>query len=442
MGKDNGMKVHFASISGKKVEAGFDGGSLSSDGGVLHLRAVDRAIGLIDRLSGCIRDDRHPSYVDHSLSDLMRQRVFQIALGYEDANDSNSLRTDPAFKMACGRWPVTGEALASQPTISRLENRVRRSALYRLALAFVDMFISSYETAPEMIILDIDDTDDQVHGGQQLSLFNGHYDEHCYMPLHIYEGKSGKLITTILRPGCRPTGAQVVMIIKRLIARIRAHWPEVKIILRGDSHFSNPEVHDYCEDNEVFYVFGQAGNARLNALGKPLLDQAMTLAAEKDTAVRLFSSFAYQAGSWICPRRIIFKAEVTTSGPNPRFVVTNLASSQPSFIYEQIYCARGRMEGFIKNHKNGLQSDRTSCHRFSANQFRLFLHSAAYVILHHLATVGLPDTKWATAQFDTIQKHLLKVGARITELATKIKIQFPSAFPLKDLYYRLNLTLC
>ena len=442
MRKDNEMKLHFASISGKKVEATFDGGNLTSDGGVLHLRAVDQAIGLIDRLCGCIADDRHPSYVDHSLSDLLRQRIFQIACGYEDANDCNSLRADPAFKMACDRLPISGDDLASQPTMSRLENRVRRSELYRLARTFVDVFLCSYETAPEAIILDIDDTDDEVHGSQQLSLFNGHYDEHCYMPLHIYEGRSGKLITTILRPGNRPTGVQIVMIIKRLVAYIRCAWPEVMIILRGDIHFSCPEVHDYCEEDDVFYVLGQGGNARLNALGTTLLSQAKILAEDQDRPVRLFSSFSYQAKTWQRQRRIIFKAEVTECGPNPRFVVTNLTSCQPSFIYERIYCARGRMEGFIKNHKNGLSSDRTSCHRFEANQCRLFLHSAAYVLLHTLVTEHLPDTKWVSAQFDTIQKRLLKVGARITELATKIKIQFPGAFPLKATYQRLGAALC
>lgn len=439
MGKDSEKTLHFASLSGKKVEARFDGGQLSSDGGVLHLRAVDQALGLIDRLCGCLSDARHQSYVAHSLSALLRQRIFQIALGYEDANDCNALRKDSAFKMACGRLPSSGADLASQPTMSRLENGVRRRELYRLALAFVDLFIASYETAPEAIILDIDDTNDETHGAQQLSLFNGHYDQHCYMPLHIYEGQSGKLISTILRPGVRPTGAQIVMILKRLVAKIRAAWPKVMIILRGDSHFSSPEVHDYCEAQGLFYVLGQAGNARLNALGAPLLAQAKALAEAKDGPVRLFSSFAYQAKSWRSPRRIVFKAEVTQGGPNPRFVVTNLESSQPSFIYERIYCARGRMEGFIKDHKNALQSDRTSCHRFEANQFRLFLHSAAYLLLYTLGKDALAATKWGHAQFDTIQKRLLKVGARICELKTKIKVQFPSAYPLKAIYHRLSL---
>ena len=441
MGKDSEMKLHFASISGKKVEAAFDGGSLTSDGGVLHLRAMDKRLGLIERLADCITDDRHPSYVNHSLVDLIRQRVFQIALGYEDANDCDDLRTDPALKMACDRLPVSGDDLASQPTMSRLENSVRRSELYRLSRVLVDMFLDSYDEAPEAIILDIDDTDDETHGDQELTRFNGHYDEHCFMPLHIYEGQSGKLITTILRPGKRPTGAQIVMIIKRLVPYIRERFPNVMIVLRGDSHFSGPEVHDFCEAHDLYYILGQGGNSRLNALGEPLMEQAKALSSAKDQPVRLFTSFSYQAKHWKKPRRIIFKAEVTEKGPNPRYVVTNLESSQPSFLYKRGYCGRGRMEGYIKNHKNALQSDRTSCHRFEANQFRLLLHSAAYVLIHSLVTQALPDTNWVNVQFDTIQKRLLKVGARILELTTKIKIQFPSAFPLKQVYEQLTATL-
>ncbi len=441
MGEDSEMKLHFASISGKKVEAAFDGGSLSSDGGVLHLRAMDKRLGLIDSLADCISDNRHPSYVEHSLSDLIRQRVFQIALGYEDANDCDDLRTDPALKMACDRLPITGDDLASQPTMSRLENQVRRSELYRLSCVLVDMFLDSYDKAPEAIILDIDDTDDETHGDQELTRFNGHYDEHCFMPLHIYEGRSGKLITTILRPGSRPTGAQIVMIIKRLVPYIRERFPHVLIILRGDSHFSGPEVHDFCETHDLFYMLGQGGNTRLNALGGPLMERAKALSSAKDQPVRLFTSFFYKAKSWKRPRRIIFKAEVTEQGPNPRYVVTNLESSRPSFLYEWVYCGRGRMEGYIKNHKNALSSDRTSCHKFEANQFRLLLHSAAYVLIHSLVAEALPDTRWVSVQFDTIQKRLLKIGARITELTTKIKIQFPSAFPLKQVYEQMAATL-
>jgi hypothetical protein len=228
------------------------------------------------------------------------------------------------------------------------------------------------------------------------------------------------------------------MIIKRLVASIRQPFPAVMILLRGDGHFSCPEVHDFCEDNAVFYVLGQGGNTRLQALGASLLEQAKALAAATEPPGRLFTAFSYQAGSWAVPRRLIVKAEMTESGPKPRSGVTNLDRSQPSFIYDRLSCARGRMEGVIKNHKPALPSERTACHRFEANQFRLFLHSAASVLIHALVTQGLPGTTWMTAQFDTIQKRLLKVGARLCELATKI--QFPSAFPLKEGSQRLQIS--
>ena len=434
MSQDTQNRLPFASISGKKVEADFDGGNVTTDGGVLFLRHVESSVGVIRRIVDCLVDRRHPSYVRHSVEEMIRQRVLQIACGYEDANDCNELRRDPAFKAACDRLPISGEDLSSQPTMSRLENSMRRKDLYRMACALVDGFLASYPEPPEAIILDMDDTDNPTHGAQQLSFFNGYYDEHCFLPLHIYEGRSGKLITTLLRPGRPLKGKEIVSILKRVVIYIRKAWPHVQVFVRGDSHFSTPEVHAWCEDNRVYYVLGQAGNEKLNALGRPLLDQARHLYSISQEKVRLFESFSYQAGTWSKPRRIVFKAEVTPEGANPRFVVTNLESSQPSFIYDQIYCARGRMEGFIKNHKTYLRSDRTSCHKFTANQFRLFLHSAAYILLHALCEKGLQGTQWAKAQFDTIQKRILKVGARVRELATRVKFHFPTSFPLKDVF--------
>lgn len=435
--QDSHNELSFARILGKRVEGAFDGGTLTSDSGALLLREVEQRMGIIDRIASALTDHRHQSYVAHSLIDLLKQRVFQIACGYEDTNDCNELRSDPGFKAACDRLPITGKDLASQPTMSRLENGVRRSELYRIAQAFVDGFIASYKKAPKAIILDIDDTDDAVHGTQQLSLFNAYYDEHCFQPLHIYEGQTGKLITTILRPGARPTGPQIVAILKRLVIYLRQAWPHVEIFLRGDSHFSCPEVHDFCEVTRVYYGLGQAGNSRLSTLGQPLMAQAKALYEQTGQRVQLFTSFLYQANTWAIPRRIIFKAEVTSLGENPRFVVTNLKSSLPSFIYQTIYCARGRMEGFIKNHKTFLHSDRTSCHRFEANQFRLFLHSAAYVLLHTLAEKGLQNTPWAHVQFNTIQNRILKVAARVCELKTKIRFHLPTSFPLKSLYGKI-----
>jgi|TARA_B100000315_G_scaffold257573_1_gene306815 hypothetical protein len=426
------VRLPFASISGKRVEADFDGGAVTSDGGVLLLRALEFQMGFIVRMVDALRDRRHPSYIDHTLLDLVKQRVFQIACGYEDAVDCDDLRVDPGIKAACDRLPLSGPDLASQSTMTRFENEVRRTDLYRIAQAFVDGFIASYERAPESIILDIDDTDDPTHGAQQFSLFNAHYNEHCYMPLHIYEGQSGKLITTILRPGHPTNGRLVVSILKRLVQHLRRSWPNVKIVVRADSKFSSPEVHDFCEDNGIYYVLGQGANPKLKTVGRNLMDQALDLSEHKNESIRLFSSFAYKARSWRQSRRIIYKAEVTNGEANPRFLVTNLQSSRAEFIYDRVYCARGRMEGFIKDHKTFLHSDRTSCHKFEANQLRLFLHSAAYVLLHALKTQGLKNTAWAKAQFNTIQNRFLKIGARVVENTRRVRFHFPTSYPLKN----------
>lgn len=432
--KDNQITLSFASISSKKVNADFAGGTVTSDGGVLFLREVERGVGVIRRLVGALTDHRHQGYVDHSYEELVSQRVYQIACGYEDANDCNDLRRDPAIKAACNRLPITGCDLASQSTMTRLENSVTRTQLYRMARALVDTFLSSYKKPPSSIILDMDDTDDPTHGAQQLSFFNAFHDEHCYMPLHVYEGRSGKLITTILRPGKRPSGREITAILKRLVAYIRKRWPRVKIIVRADSHFSTPEVHEWCEENEVHYALGQSGNAVLKEQASGLLEKARSLYEITQRKIRLFTSFPYQAGTWKEPRRIICKVEVSDQGENIRFIVTSFESSQPSFLYETVYCARGGMENYIKNHKTFLHSDRTSCHSFMANQFRLFLHSAAYVLLHTLAEKGLKGTRWVRAQFNTLQNRILKVGARVHELVTKIRFHFPTSFPLTDLF--------
>jgi len=450
MDQDSQIIVPFASISSKKLEADFEGGEVTSDGGALFLREVEKGIGVVDRLVLAIKDRRDARYVDHPLEDLLRQRIFQIALGYEDCNDCDALRSDPGLKAACDRLPITGEDLASQPTMSRLENAATRSDLYRMGKALLDGFIASYEEEPKAVILDLDDTDDETHGAQEQTLFNGYYNEHCYLPLHIYEGQTGKLITTLLRPGRRPSGVEIVTILKRVVAHLRKAWPDVKIFLRGDSHFSAPEVHEFCDTHDVYFGLGQAGNNVLKDKALPLLLQAKALfqalketpvdAPEKDK-VRLFTCFLYQANTWEKPRRIVCKVEVSNKGENIRFVVTNLQSSQPSFIYHNIYCQRGRMELFIKDHKTFLHSDRTSCHTFEANQFRLFLHSAAYILLHTLAHTGLSNTQWENAQMNTLQNRILKVGARVMEWKTKIRFHFPTSFPLKHIFKKLRFNL-
>jgi hypothetical protein len=336
--------------------------------------------------------------------------------------------------------------------------------------------VASYDRAPESLLLDIDDTADAVHGAQQQSLFNGYYDCYCYLPLHLYEGQSGKLITSILRPGRRPTGEEIVSILKRVVGAIRREWPEVLILLRGDSHFSTPEVHEWCEsqEQEIFYVLGQSGNNILTEKAQGLLQQVRLLyrqrqdrylrkklqearkekqskpkgkrkisdprgnaSSTEQLKVKLYTEFLYQAKTWSKPRRIICKVELSEKGENIRFIVTNLQLSRTAYIYETIYCGRGQMENYIKDHKRFLHSDRTSCHKFEANQFRLFLHSAAYMLMHHLRTTGLQGTAWSRAQFDQIQLRVLKVGARIEEWKTKIRFHFPSSFPLKGVYERI-----
>ena len=423
-----------ASISGKRLEAAFDGGALTSDGGVLLLREVEARCGVIKRIEASITDRRHPGYVDHCASTLLRQRVFQIACGYEDANDCDALRADPGFKAACDRLPQCGRDLSSQPTMSRFENRIGRSDLYRIASAFADAFIASYAKAPRAIILDIDDTCDPVHGGQQMALFNGYFKSWCYQPLHIYEGRSGRLVTTILRPGARPTGAQIVTILKRLVARLRRAFPKTQIILRGDSHFSCPRVHDFCADFGVHFILGQTANARLKALARPLMEQVRSLHEQTRRPVRLFTSFAYRAEAWRASRRVVCKAEINEQGENVRFVTTSFESSRPSFLYEKVYCDRGRMEGFIKNHKTFLRSDRTSCRAFKANHFRLFLHSAAYVLMHTLSRIGLKGTRFGRANFDTLRNRLLKIAGRVCEMKTKVVFHLPESWPLERSY--------
>ena len=484
--QDTQIVLPFARLPGKKLQADFDGGVLSSDGGVLFFREIEAQIGIIRRLAGALDDRRDPRYIDHSYEEMLCQRIFQIACGYEDANDCNPLRHDPAFKAACGRLPLSDDPLASQAGMSRFENAPRRSELYRMAQATFDTFAASYNRPPQSVLLDIDDTADEVHGAQQQSLFNGYYDSYCYLPLHIYEGQSGKLITSILRPGRRPTGQEIVSILKRVVGAIRREWPEVLILLRGDGHFSAPEVHAWCERQEpvVYYILGQSGNQVLQEKAGGILQQAQLLyrlrqersvrkqqqdndqqkkskfkgkRAQPEISshqiipeplkVKLYTEFLYQAKTWSQPRRIICKVEVSEKGDNIRFVVTNLQNARRAYIYETIYCGRGQMENYIKDHKRFLHSDRLSCHKFGANQFRLFLHSAAYVLMHTLRTIGLAGSDWSRAQFAQLQLRILKVGARIEELKTTIRFHFPSSFPLKAVYTRVlanlsNLTWC
>ena len=438
----------------KKVEIDFNGGNVTSDAGVLLLSEVEHQTGLIDSLADCIEDSRRSYSVEHSIKDLFAQRVYQIACGYEDANDSNSLRKDPVLKMALDRFPVEGDDLATQPTISRLENQVTEKELDKMKDVFIQEFIASYDKAPELIVLEFDDTNHTVHGHQQESLFNGYYGEYCFMPLHVYEGISGKFITAKLRPGKRSSGKETVGHLKSIVKEIRRHWPNTVIVFRGDGHFSSPELFEYINSQEnMFSITGLTGNERLKRHAQVTIDSAKRLYKEKQRNVKLYHSFSYEAGSWSGRRKVVVKVEMNDKGLNVRFISTDMFQAKAKRLYEDIYCARGKMELMIKEHKTYTKSDRTSCHRFEANQLRLFLHSAAYVLLHYLRTQVLKGTELSKATFETLRLKVLKIGGRIVELKTKIKIHLPNAFPYKhllkkcfDIFFHLrqteNVLLC
>jgi hypothetical protein len=433
MGQNKQLSLQFANISGKKVTADFTGGDVTSDVGVMAMREIADKIGIIEQLAQAIHDERHQSYVKHELIELLTQRIFQIICGYEDANDANDLRIDPGFKASCNRLP-SDDDLASQPTITRFENSISKKDLYRIAEVILDRFIASYDTPPQGIVLDIDDTDDETHGAQQMSLFNGYHDEYCYMPLFIFEGQTGNLVTSILRPGKRPNGKEIRSIIKRVIKRIRSVWPKVGIIVRGDSHFATPELYSWCDKHNVHYILGLSKNSILKELAQSTLSAAHYRYETFGKKERIYKEIHYQAGTWHKSLRIIIMAEVSTIGENLRFLVTSLEHGQPSFMYETVFSGRGQMENFIKEHKIALRSGRTSCHSFTANCFRLMLHSAAYVIMHTLREKALFGTSLANAQFDTIRLKLLKIGAEVRELKTKLHFILPASCPVKDIF--------
>jgi hypothetical protein len=428
--------LHLASVGTKAVALDFDGGRLSSDAGVVLLKDIDKQLGLTRHLAAVLSDPRDPRRIHFTVEDLIKQRVLQIAAGYEDANDSNTLRDDPIFKLLLDRLPETGAPLASQPTLSRLENRVSRTELYRMALVLLKQFIASYATAPTVLVLDVDDTEDPVHGQQEQSRYDSYYGGYCFMPLHVSEGLSGRLITTILKAK-RFTGAQMLVVLKRLVKHLRHVWPDTLLIFRGDSHFASPEVMQWIEAQAgLHYVTGLTSNAVLPELADEVVKQAQCAYEQSRHKVTRFHSTRYQAGTWSRPRRVVIKVEVSEQGVNTRFVVTDMEQARTTVLYQKIYCARGEAENDIKDHKLYLKSDRTSCHRFEANQFRLLLHSAAYVLLETLRREVLRGTQWAKATMETIQLRLLKLGARVQEFQNRIKISLPSSCPVALVLWR------
>ena len=362
---------------------------------------------------------------------MIRARMFAIACGYEDCDDLDVVRFNPAFKPACGRVSETGDDLMSQPTLSRLENAPSWRQPGRMGLSMIDLFCASFKAVAERIVLDIDDTDDAVHGGPQLALFNAHYDEYIFQPIHIFEATTGKPVLPLLRPGKRPSGEEAARILKHVIRRIRRHWPRVEITVRGDGHYGTPDVMELLEDQGCNYIFGPPGNARLSKTGQPWCeDVAVRRVQRGKDKLRRFFRVAYRANSWSRERTVVARVEATSKGCDVRFVVTNLPG-RAKVLYEKVYCARGRMENMIKDHKLYTKSDRTSCHRWEANQFRLFLHTGAYWLLHQLRQAAPRRSLWRKATFETIRRAFLKIAGRIEELKSRIRIALPSAYPYR-----------
>jgi hypothetical protein len=418
-----------SAVQGKAIAARFDGGRLSSEGGLLALREIERRLGVGDRLAGCLKDPRAPERVGHRLAEIIRFRMLMIAAGYEDGNDADALRRDPMFKLALDRLPSDDE-LCSQSTISRLENLPDVRALLRLGRALIEQYCASFRQVPKRIILDIDDTFDRVHGEQQLRLFNAYHDDYGFQPIVVFDGE-GRFLTALLRPGKRPGGREIRAFLRRLIGAIRANWPRVEILLRADSHYTAPEVLDWCRANRVDWVLGLASNAALRrhveALEKTTAERFK--AAPARGKVRRFKECYDAARSWSRVERIIARVEAGPEGIDTRFIVTNLEGGRPKQLYQALYCARGQAENHIKAWKNHLAADRTSCHQAEANQFRLFLHAGAYWLLWSLRRAMPRRSPWRVMQFDTLRLRLIKLAARIVELKAQIKIHLPSSAP-------------
>src|ERR1700719_3173318 len=399
-GPKNPPPFGFPAIERKKVVAAFDGGRITSDGGVLLLGAVERQLGIADTLAPLISDPRNPLYVTHSVTDILRARILAIACGYEDGDDLDFLRTDPGFKVACGRLPDSGDDLCSQPTVSRWENAPSLREVMRMTYAMIDLYCCSYDRPPAAVTFDIDDTCDVVHGNQQLALFHAHYDERCFLPIHVYDAANARPVVVLLRPGKTPGGEEIRGHVRRMVRRIRRHWPHTRITIRGDCHYGRHEVMTWCEAN----------------------------------AVRRHTEVRYGAKVWRCQRRVAARIEATPKGLDIRYVVTNLVGGNAEWLYEALYCARGQMENFIKLHKTQLASDRTSCRSPLANQVRLVLHTGAYWLLLKLRG-NIPKLQpLATAEFKTLQMRLIKIAARISETATRVRIAFAAACPEAELF--------
>lgn len=432
------QRIRFSGVGRQQIVADFNGGRLTTDAGVLLLREVDRQIGLIDAINACVPDPRDPRYTIHQQREMIAQRIFSIALGYEDLNDQQAIRDDPALQIAAGKAPQEDDPLASPPTLCRLENRVDRKTLVDLSKLFVERFLAAHDSPPKEIVLDFDATDDPVHGGQEQRFFQGYYRHYCFLPLYVFCG--GHLLCALLRPANIDAAKYSRAVTKLLVERIRREWPDVKITIRGDSGFCRWKLMRWCEKHGVDYILGIGRNKVLERRVAPLAEQAEAAFERTGQKQRLFGETEYAAGTWDRSRRVLMKAERLEAGPNRRFVVTSLAGN-PQSLYDDVYTQRGDMENRIKEQQLMLFADRTSCHDFAANQFRLLLSSFAYVLLHTLRTTHLGETELATAQVSTIRLKLLKIAARVTVSIRRVVLHLCSSYPYQSIFRTVAGTL-
>jgi len=451
----SGQRFLFQGPGRREIVAEFNGGRISSDGGVVLLGEVDRRRRIVERFAGCFEDAREPGQVEHSVEDLLRQRLYGLALGYEDLNDHEELRTDALLAAVVGKRDPTGEKptrerdrgkpLAGKSTLNRLEwgvaDGVREDRYRRIAVSpeavdrfFVEMFLDAHDEPPQEIVLDLDATDDPLHGAQEGRFFHGYYRCYCYLPLYIFCGQH--LLCARLRRSNIDASAGSVEELDRIVRQIRVSWPEVRIVVRGDGGFAREAIMAWCEEQGVDYVLGLARNRRLQAALEPAFERAEALCAESGKPERVYDEWMHSTlDSWSRKRRVIGKAEITIRGENPRFVVTSLGDD-PQSIYETIYCARGDMENRIKEQQLYLFATRTSGRLMRVNQIRLWLSSVAYVLLDDLRRLGLAGTSLATAYCSTLRNKLLKIGARVRVTARKVWVSLASSYPHEALFAR------
>jgi hypothetical protein len=436
----------FAPHFSRQVVARFDGGAISSDGGALLLRATDRRLNLLGRLAQCFTDHRNPLWTRHPVAQLVSQRVYGLALGYEDLNDHDQLRDDPLLRVLSGKQHAEKDALAGKSTLNRLElsteqpNRYKKISCRGEAIdeLLTTLFIEAHASAPESIVLDLDVTDLPLEGHQEGRFFHGYYDEYCYLPLYIFAGEH--LLCARLRTADKDAAAGSKDEVDRIVAQIRAAWPQVRITVRGDSGFCREELMKWCEEHGVDYVLGFARNDKLRRMIEGEMQEATRQHVATGEPARVFTEFPYQTttGSWSRTRRVVAKAEQLDGKENPRFVVTSLGADEwpPRQLYEDLYCARGEMENRIKEQLS-LFATRVSAETLRANQLRVYFAAAAYVLMHGLRRLGLKGTELERAQATTIRLRLLKIGARVRITARKVWLSLSSSFPLQPMFQQV-----